>query len=201
MEVILLERIKSLGQMGDRVKVKSGYARNFLLPQKKALRANEANIQKFDIEKVKLEARNLETKKEAEKIKSEIHGKKIVLIRSAAESGALYGSVTSRDIQKALSSHGIDLNKNQIELNATIKELGVTVVPVNLHPELSVDLKINIARSSEEAASQDLKEKEAGMSSDDKSFSNFFEKEEDAPDDEENKADHEIDEKGKTDLS
>ena len=201
MEIILLERVKSLGQMGDRVTVKSGYARNYLLPKKKALRANELNLKKFENEKVKLEAKNLETKKEAEKLKSQIHGKKIVLIRSAAESGALYGSVTSRDIQKALSESGIDLNKNQIELNSTIKELGVSVVPVNLHPELSVDVEINIARSSEEAITQASNRTGSGTSEDENGFSNFFEKEEDVPDSEvnENVTNVETDEKAEKD--
>ena len=201
MEVILLERVKSLGQMGDRVNVKAGYARNFLLPQKKALRVNEKNIEKFESEKLLLEAKNLENKKEAEGLKSQIQGKKIVLIRSAAESGALYGSVTARDIQKALSSAGIELNKNQIELNATIKDLGVTIVPVNLHPELSVDVEINIARSPEEAAAQALKKNVSTVSEEDKDFSDFFEKEEDAPNDEENQkeANDETDKKAEED--
>ena len=201
MELILLERVKSLGQMGDRVSVKSGYARNYLLPKKKALRANETNLKKFENEKIKLEAKNLETKKEAEKLKSQISGKKIVLIRSAAESGALYGSVTSRDIQKALSKAGIDLHKNQIELNSTIKELGVTVVPLNLHPELSVDVEINIARSPEEAATQSATKPEPEISEDDKGFSNFFEKKEDAPDSDgnENEANGDGDEKAEED--
>ena len=113
MEVILLERIKSLGQMGDRVHVKAGYARNFLLPFKKALRANKDNLEKFEKEKVNLEAKNLETKTEAEKIAKELKSKKIVLIRSAAESGALYGSVTARDIELAVSESGLIINRRQ----------------------------------------------------------------------------------------
>ena len=181
MEVILLERIKSLGQMGDRVHVKAGYARNFLLPFKKALRANKENLEKFEKEKVNLEAKNLETKTEAEKIAKELKSKKIVLIRSAAESGALYGSVTARDIELAVSESGIIINRRQIELNTTIKESGLVSAPINLHPEISVNIEVNVARSAEEATAQD----NTVSLQDDPSESDqsaFFEKESDAPD-------------------
>ncbi len=181
MDIILLERIKNLGQMGDRVSVKSGYARNFLFPLKKALRANEENIKRFENEKIKLEANNLETKKQAEKIQEEIKGKKFVLIRSASESGALYGSVTARDIQLIMQENDISINKSQIELNKTIKELGIVAVPISLHPELSVEVQIIVARSEEEALAQDNKKTDNEEVSNQTDMGTFFEKETDAP--------------------
>ncbi|MFL2806246.1 MAG: 50S ribosomal protein L9 [Paracoccaceae bacterium] len=182
MEIILLERIKNLGQMGDRVSVKSGYARNFLFPLKKALRANEENIKRFENEKIKLEANNLETKKQAEKLHDKIKGKKFVLIRSASESGALYGSVTARDIQVIMQENNISISKSQIELNNTIKELGIVAVPISLHPELSVEIQIIVARSEEEALAQDNKNADIEEVSDQTALGTFFEKETDAPD-------------------
>ena len=182
MEIILLERIKNLGQMGDRVSVKSGYARNFLFPLKKALRANEENIKRFENEKIKLEANNLETKKQAEKLHDKIKGKKFVLIRSASESGALYGSVTARDIQVIMQENNISISKSQIELNNTIKELGIVTVPISLHPELSVEIQIIVARSEEEALAQDNKNADIEEVSDQTALGTFFEKETDAPD-------------------
>ena len=182
MDIILLERIKNLGQMGDRVSVKSGYARNFLFPLKKALRANEENIKRFENEKIKLEANNLETKKQAEKLKEKIKGKKFVLIRSASESGALYGSVTARDIQLIMQENDISISKSQIELNNTIKELGIVAVPISLHPELSVEIQIIVARSEEEALAQDNKKVDNEEVSSQTDLGNFFEKETDVPD-------------------
>ena len=128
---------------------------NFLFPLKKALRANEENIKRFENEKIKLEANNLETKKQAENLKEKIKGKKFVLIRSASESGALYGSVTARDIQLIMQENDISISKSQIELNKTIKELGIVAVPISLHPELSVEIQIIVARSEEEALAQE----------------------------------------------
>ena len=182
MDIILLERIKNLGQMGDRVSVKSGYARNFLFPLKKALRANEENIKRFENEKTKLEANNLETKKQAEKLKEQIKEKKFVLIRSASESGALYGSVTARDIQLIMQENDISIGKSQIELNNTIKELGIVAVPISLHPELSVEIQIIVARSEEEALVQDNKKADIEEESNQTDLGTFFEKETDAPD-------------------
>ena len=182
MDIILLERIKNLGQMGDRVSVKSGYARNFLFPLKKALRANEENIKRFENEKIKLEANNLETKKQAEKLKEQIKEKKFVLIRSASESGALYGSVTARDIQLIMQENDISISKSQIELNNTIKELGIVAVPISLHPELSVEIQIIVARSEEEALAQDNKKADIEEESNQTDLGTFFEKETDAPD-------------------
>jgi len=182
MDIILLERIKNLGQMGDRVSVKSGYARNFLFPLKKALRANEENIKRFENEKIKLEANNLETKKQAENLKEKIKEKKFVLIRSASESGALYGSVTARDIQLIMQENDIGISKSQIELNNTIKELGIATVPISLHPELSVEIQIIVARSEEEALAQDNKKADIEEESNQTDLGTFFEKETDAPD-------------------
>ncbi len=193
MEVILLERIKNLGQMGEQVTVKSGYARNFLLPLKKALRANKENIEKFESKKIQLEAQNLETKNQAEKLKDQISGKKFVLIRSAAESGALYGSVTARDIQIAMHDEGVTINKRQIELNTTIKELGIVFVPVNLHPEVLVNVEINVARSAEEAVIQNSKA-EGSKDNDQEELKQFFEKEADARDFQDHESDQSADE-------
>jgi large subunit ribosomal protein L9 len=154
MDVILLERVAKLGQMGDIVAVKDGYARNFLLPQGKALRANDANKAKFDADKAQLEARNLETKKEAEDLANRIGGEQFIVIRSASDAGALYGSVTPRDIADIASEGGFSLDKKQVVLQGPIKYLGLHTVSVVLHPEVSADIEINVARSEEEAALQ-----------------------------------------------
>lgn len=154
MDVILLERVAKLGQMGDIVAVKDGYARNFLLPQGKALRANEANKAKFDADKAQLEARNLETKKEAEALGDRLNGEQFVVIRSASDSGALYGSVTPRDIAEVASEGGFSVDKKQVVLNGPIKDLGLHDVNVVLHPEVTVSITINVARSTEEAELQ-----------------------------------------------
>ncbi|WP_424833314.1 50S ribosomal protein L9 [Ruegeria sp.] len=154
MQVILLERVAKLGQMGDVVDVKPGYARNFLLPQGKALSASESNIASFEAQKAQLEARNLETKKEAEALAEKLDGQQFIVIRSASDAGALYGSVTPRDAADAATEAGFTVDKKQIALVAPIKELGLHAVAVNLHPEVAVEIKMNVARSEEEAELQ-----------------------------------------------
>jgi large subunit ribosomal protein L9 len=154
MDIILLERVAKLGQMGEVVKVKEGYARNFLLPQGKALRVNAANIARFEAEKAQMEARNLETKKEAEALAEKLDGETFVVIRSASDSGALYGSVTTRDAADAATAAGFTVDKGQIVLAATIKDLGLHDAEVILHPEVSVTISMNVARSAEEAELQ-----------------------------------------------
>jgi large subunit ribosomal protein L9 len=154
MDVILLERVAKLGQMGEVVSVKDGYARNFLLPQKKALRANEANIRAFEDRKAQLEANNLETKKEAEALAAKLDGQQFVIIRSASDAGALYGSVTTRDAADAATEAGFTLDRKQVVLSRPIKELGLHTLHVNLHPEVDVDIVLNVARSTEEAELQ-----------------------------------------------
>lgn len=154
MDVILLERVAKLGQMGDVVAVKDGYARNFLLPQGKAMRANDTNKAKFDADKAQLEARNLETKKEAEDLAARISGEQFIVIRSASDAGALYGSVTPRDIADVASEGGFSIDKKQVVLNGPIKDLGLHTVSIVLHPEVNADIEINVARSQEEAALQ-----------------------------------------------
>jgi large subunit ribosomal protein L9 len=154
MQVILLERVAKLGQMGEVVKVKDGYARNFLLPQGKAMRANASNIARFETEKAQLEARNLETKGEATKLSEKLDGQTFVVIRSASDGGALYGSVTTRDAADAATLAGFSLDKRQVILNAPIKELGIHTVTVRLHPEVECSIRINVARSPEEAELQ-----------------------------------------------
>lgn len=154
MKVILLERVAKLGQMGDVVAVKDGYARNFLLPQAKALRANDANIASFEAQKVQLEARNLETKKEAEAAAAKLDGQKFVIIRSASDSGALYGSVTPRDAAEAAEAEGFTVDRKQVALKAPIKDLGLHEVAVVLHAEVEATIVLNVARSTEEAELQ-----------------------------------------------
>jgi len=151
MEVILLERISKLGQMGDVVRVKDGYGRNFLLPQGKALRATEANKAKFETMKVDLQAKNLASKAEADQIGSKLDGKGFPVIRQASETGQLYGSVSPRDIADLLTQNGFQVSRNQIALNVPIKTIGQHKVPVQLHPELEVNITINVARSADEA--------------------------------------------------
>lgn len=159
MDVILLERIARLGQMGDTVKVKDGFARNFLLPQGKALRANEANKKKFEGQRAQLEARNLERKSEAEKVAESLDGKNFIVVRSAGETGQLYGSVSTRDIADILASEGFTVSRNHVELNQPIKTIGLTNVELSLHPEVQVTITLNIARSAEEAERQAAGEK------------------------------------------
>lgn len=154
MEVILLERISRLGQMGDTVKVKDGFARNFLLPQGKALRANDANKKKFEGQRAQLEARNLERRSEAQKIADKLDGKSFVVVRAAGETGQLYGSVSTRDISDILTAEGFSVARNQVELNQPIKSIGLTNIAIALHPEVEVTITLNIARSAEEAERQ-----------------------------------------------
>jgi large subunit ribosomal protein L9 len=155
MDIILLERVAKLGQMGDVVKVKDGYARNFLLPQGKALRASAGNVKNFEAQKVQLEARNLETKKEAEDLATKMDGGRYVIIRSASDSGALYGSVTTRDASDVMTADGFSVSRAQIVLMTPIKDLGLHKVSVMLHPEVSASVTLNVARSQEEALLQD----------------------------------------------
>jgi len=154
MQVILLQRIGRLGQMGDIVNVKDGYARNFLLPQKKALRATDENKKVFDGRRAQLEADNLSHKKEAEAVAAKLEGKSFVLIRAAGDTGQLYGSVSTRDIAEAVSEGGFTVNRNQIVLDKPIKALGLTPAKVQLHPEVMSTVSLNIARSQDEADKQ-----------------------------------------------
>jgi large subunit ribosomal protein L9 len=154
MQVILLERVAKLGQMGDVVDVKPGYARNFLLPQGKALTASAANVASFEAQKAQLEARNLETKKEAEALAEKLDGQQFIVIRSASDAGALYGSVTPRDAADVATEAGFSLDKKQVVLIAPIKDLGLHDVAVKLHPEVEVTIQLNVARSEEEAELQ-----------------------------------------------
>lgn len=154
MDIILLERVAKLGQMGEVVKVKEGYARNFLLPQGKALRVNAANLARFEAEKAQMEARNLETKGEAAKLAEKLDGETFIVIRSASDAGSLYGSVTTRDAAEAATEAGFSVAKGQVVLSATIKELGLHAAEVVLHPEVSATINLNVARSAEEAELQ-----------------------------------------------
>lgn len=154
MDVILMQRVAKLGQMGEVVAVKEGFARNYLLPQGKAMRANAANIAAFEDQKAQLEARNLETKQEAGKLAETLDGQQFIVIRSASDAGALYGSVTPRDAAEAATAGGFSVDKKQIALVAPIKELGVHTVAVVLHPEVEVSINLNVARSEEEAELQ-----------------------------------------------
>jgi large subunit ribosomal protein L9 len=154
MEVILLERIEKLGQMGDVVNVKPGYARNYLLPQKKAVRATEDSRKRFDEQRAQLEATNLERRSEAEKVAVKLDGLSVVLIRQAGEGGQLYGSVNARDIAEAVSEAGITIRRQQVWLSQPIKALGLHPISVNLHPEVTVRVTINVARSPAEAETQ-----------------------------------------------
>ena len=154
MKVILLERVGRSGSIGDEVNVKDGFARNFLLPQGKALRANEANKKKFEGQRAQLEARNLERKAEASKVAETLDGKSFVAVRSAGETGQLYGSVSTRDIADLITAEGFSVNRNQIELNHPIKTNGLTKVPIALHPEVEVTVTLNVARSTQEAERQ-----------------------------------------------
>lgn len=154
MEVILLERVAKLGQMGEVVRVKDGFARNFLLPSGKALRATKENKSRFETMKAQLETRNLELKAEAAKVGEKLNGTEVVLVRQAGETGQLYGSVSTRDIAEALTAAGFSVARHQIVLNHPIKTIGLHEVPVTLHPEVEVTVRANVARSPEEAARQ-----------------------------------------------
>ncbi|MFZ5675149.1 MAG: 50S ribosomal protein L9 [Pseudomonadota bacterium] len=154
MDVILLERIGKLGNMGEVVKVKDGYARNFLFPQHKALRATEANRAKFERDRATHEARNEERRKAAMGDSGKLEGKSFILLRQAGESGQLYGSVSTRDIAEAASSAGVAVSRNHVLLDAPIKTIGLYTVQIALHPELSVPVTLNVARSQDEAEAQ-----------------------------------------------
>jgi len=153
-ELILLQRVEKLGQMGEIVKVKPGFARNFLLPQKKALRATKENRSYFDNQKAQLEAQNLRRKEEAERVAERVSGLSVVIIRQAGESGSLYGSVSNRDIAEASTQAGLTIDRSQVVLDHPIKTLGLTRVRVVLHPEVSLAVTVNVARSPEEAERQ-----------------------------------------------
>tara|TARA_Y100000739_G_C20426527_1_gene381405 strand:+ start:112 stop:627 length:516 start_codon:yes stop_codon:yes gene_type:complete len=154
MEVILLERVENLGIMGDVVKVKPGYARNFLFPNEKAVPASRENKASFETKRLEIEAKNIETKSEAEKVAAKIKGEILILVRQAGDSGQLYGSVNSRDIKNTLEDMGYDLDRNQISLKNPIKSVGIHNVSIALHPEIYVEVIANVARSEEEAKIQ-----------------------------------------------
>jgi large subunit ribosomal protein L9 len=154
MDVILLERIERLGQMGDVVRVKPGFARNFLLPRKKALRATNENKAVFEQQRVTLEARNLERRSEAEKLADRQKDISVVIIRQASETGHLYGSIRTRDIADAVTAKSLKIDRSQVRLDTPIKAIGITKVKVALHPEVSIEVAVNVARSSEEAELQ-----------------------------------------------
>ena len=154
MDIILLERVENLGQMGDVVKVKPGYARNFLLPQKKALRASKENVAYFETQKAHLEAQNLKKRQEAEAVAEKMNGLSVIVIRTAGATGQLYGSVTSRDIAEAMVDDGAHVDRRQVELDRPIKTLGLHEVRVRLHAEVAVTVTANVARSTDEAEAQ-----------------------------------------------
>ena len=154
MQVILLERVEKLGQMGDEVKVKDGFARNFLLPKKKALRATKANREYFQTRKADLEAHNLQRRGEAEKIAKKLDGQKFVLIRQAGDRGQLYGSVSPRDVADAMEKAGFKVDRHQVHISVAIKSIGLFTIPVVLHPEVKVNVTVNVARSEDEAERQ-----------------------------------------------
>ncbi|MGE3247108.1 MAG: 50S ribosomal protein L9 [Beijerinckiaceae bacterium] len=154
MEVILLERVPKLGQMGETVRVKDGYARNFLLPRGKALRATEGNKKRFEGQRAQLEARDLEMRSDAEKVRDKLDGKEFVIIRQAGETGQLYGSVNTRDIAESVSAGGVSITRNQVELMTPIKTLGMHKVAISLYGDVEASVTMNVARSAEEAERQ-----------------------------------------------
>jgi large subunit ribosomal protein L9 len=166
-ELILLQRVDKLGQMGDVVKVKPGYARNFLLPQKKALRASKDNRAKFSEQRAQLEAQNIKRREEAERVAERVVGLTVIIIRQAGESGSLYGSVSARDIADAATAAGLTINRSQVVLEHPIKSLGLSQVRVSLHPEVSIPVTVNVARSPEEAERQSRGERATGADDDD----------------------------------
>jgi len=192
MDVILLERISKLGQMGETVKVRDGYARNYLLPLGKALRANAANKARFESERATLEARNLERKSEAQKVAEKLDGKSFIVVRSAGETGQMYGSVAARDIVEILANEGFTIARNQVELNNPIKAIGLHKVELHLHAEVAVSIELNVARSAEEAERQskgeDLTSAEAiyGVDEDALRPEDFFNPEAEYEDEDEN---------------
>jgi large subunit ribosomal protein L9 len=154
MQVILLERIPRLGQMGDVVRVRDGYARNFLLPQGKALRANKDNAKRFEVERAQLEARNLDRKNEASAVSEKLDGQSFIVVRQAGETGQLYGSVTARDLADTLTAAGFTVGRSQVVLNQPIKTIGLHTVAIALHPEVESTITVNVARSEDEATRQ-----------------------------------------------
>ncbi|GBR44875.1 MULTISPECIES: 50S ribosomal protein L9 [Neokomagataea] len=167
--LILLQRVEHLGQMGDLVHVKPGYARNFLLPQGKALRATAANQKRFETERVQLEALNLKKREEAERLAERMHDLSVVVIRQASDSGSLYGSVSTRDIAVAATDAGLTIARQQVVLEHPIKALGLTIAKVVLHPEVSISLTVNVARSEEEAERQ-ARGEEVGVQEEDENI-------------------------------
>jgi large subunit ribosomal protein L9 len=154
MQVILLERVEKLGQMGDEVRVKDGFARNFLLPKKKALRATKANREYFQGRKAELETHNLERRKDAEAVAKKLNGQSFMLIRQAGDRGQLYGSVSPRDVATAMEQSGFKVDRNQVQISQAIKAIGLFTIPVVLHPEVKVNITVNVARSEDEAERQ-----------------------------------------------
>src|ERR1700760_782908 len=154
MQVILLERVEKLGQIGDEVRVKDGFARNFLLPKKKALRATKANREYFQHQKSNIEANNLRLKGEAQKVADKLDGKTFTLIRQAGDRGQLYGSVTPRDVADAMEKEGFKVDRPQINISVAIKSIGLVTLPIILHPEVKVNITVNVARSEDEAERQ-----------------------------------------------
>ncbi|MCE7027414.1 50S ribosomal protein L9 [Jiella avicenniae] len=183
MQVILLERIARLGQMGDTVRVRDGYARNYLLPTGRALRANEANRARFEAQKAQLIQRNEERKTEARGVAETLDGRSFVVVRSAGETGQLYGSVSTRDIAEILANEGFKIGRNQVELNQPIKAIGLHKVEISLHPEVTVEVQLNIARSPDEAERQargeDLTSADAIYGADEPDYAQEDEAEED----------------------
>ena len=154
MQVILLERVEKLGQMGDEVKVRDGFARNFLLPKKKALRATAANREYFQTQKAQFEAHNLKLRSEAEKVADKLNGQVFTLIRQAGDRGQLYGSVSPRDVSAAITEGGFTVDRHQVHISTAIKTVGLFSIPVVLHPEVKVTISVNVARSEDEAVRQ-----------------------------------------------
>jgi large subunit ribosomal protein L9 len=189
MEVILLERLPRLGQMGDVVRVRDGFARNFLLPKGKALRATTENKGKFETMKTQLEARNLELKSDAEQVAVKLDGQSFLVLRQAGETGQLYGSVSTRDLALILGERGFAVERSQIELNTPIKTIGLHRVPVALHPEVTVSVTVNVARNADEAERQargedmSITRREAAEDREAEAPENFFEDANAEPDD------------------
>ncbi len=180
MEIVLLERVEKLGQMGDVVNVKNGYARNFLLPQGKALRANKSNLEIFEKRRAQLEADNLKRKDEASAVAEKLDGQSVTLIRAASESQQLYGSVSTQDIARAISDAGFTVDRKQVTMDKVLKTLGLHAIRIRLHPEVSVTVTVNIARSAEEAEIQARGESveaaaEAALDNRDEAIADVFE--------------------------
>lgn len=154
MQLILLERVEKLGQIGDIVTVRPGYGRNFLLPQRKAVRATKVNLERFQSMKLELEARNLESRKEADAVAAKLNGQQVVIIRQASEAGQLYGSVSARDIADAVGSAGFAITRNQVVMDRPVKSIGIFAFRIRLHPEVTAEIDVNVAQTSEEAQAQ-----------------------------------------------